>query len=77
MEEMGESTSLRAEIQVLLDDPANFYNIVMSNSGKREGRQEHATSILMGGARFFPARISVSFLLVGKDVYVALGLEVK
>ena len=23
----------RAEIQVLLDDPANFYNIVMSNSG--------------------------------------------
>ena len=28
-------TSLQAEIQVLLDDPANFYNIVMSNSGIR------------------------------------------
>ena len=30
----GESTSLRAELQVIFDDPANFYNIVMSNSGK-------------------------------------------
>ena len=33
--EAGESTSLRAEFQVLLDDPANFYNVVMSNSGER------------------------------------------
>ena len=74
MEEMGESTSLRAEIQVLLDDPANFYNIVMSNSGKREGRRRRAAN--------FDGRGSFSFLhaflyLVGKDVYVALGLEVK
>ena len=34
MEEAG-STSLRAELQVLLEDPTNFYNVVMSNSGER------------------------------------------
>ena len=33
MEEAG-STSLRAELQVILEDPANFYNVVMSNSGE-------------------------------------------
>ena len=33
MEELG-STSLRAELQVILEDPANFYNVVMSNSGE-------------------------------------------
>ena len=36
MEETG-STSLRAELQVLLEDPTNFYNVVMSNSGERGG----------------------------------------
>jgi elongation of very long chain fatty acids protein 4 len=34
MEEAG-STSLRAELQVILEDPANFYNVVMSNSDPR------------------------------------------
>ena len=29
-----EATSLSGEIQVILDDPANFYNIVMTRSGK-------------------------------------------
>ena len=29
-----ESTSLRAELQVIWEDPANFYNVVMSNSGE-------------------------------------------
>ena len=36
MEEAG-STSLRAELQVILEDPANFYNVVMSNSGEDVG----------------------------------------
>ena len=34
----GESTSLRAEFQVFLDNPANFYNVVMERSGEHAQR---------------------------------------
>ena len=49
MKETG-STSLRAELQVLLEDPTNFYNVVMRNTGER-GEAAARTQILMGGAR--------------------------
>ena len=68
MEEMGESTSLRAEIQMLLDDPANFYNIVMSNSGKREGRRRRAAN--------FDGRGSFSARLLVKRVVTFIIIEV-
>ena len=42
----GESTTLRSEVQVLLDDPANFYNIVMSRSGEAGGPEEDAADFL-------------------------------
>jgi len=34
----GESTSLRAEFQVFLDNPANFDNVVMEGSGEHAQR---------------------------------------
>lgn len=34
----GEGTSLRAELQVFLDSPANFYNVVMERSGEHAQR---------------------------------------
>ena len=41
----GESTTLRSEVQVLLDDPANFYNIVMSRSGEAGGGRGRLFSV--------------------------------